>query len=217
MFSFPFKFTKKISALSSQNKDLIFYWIFLRLTAVECEWGMLPISHSSPFFLRSKRRGKQLGQGTLHWGGRAGGLSFGRGPKGDWKLRLHSGFSADSLIRRGNWVGYGHAAHFQDTGGVPWQDHELFQRGTLAKGRAVKCNTIFTGIWSNINSIWHFIYSVSPSIRFFRGGGGREGGGRKEKREEKRDTKALRWVFRPLDEHDASPQIVSSSPPAPSH
>ena len=40
-----------------------------------------------------------------------------------------------------------------------------------------------------------------------RGGGG-EGEERKGKREEKPDTKALRRVFRPLDEHDVS-QITS--------
>ena len=34
---------------------------------------------------------------------------------------------------------------------------------------------------------------------------GGEGEERKEKREEKPDTEALRQVFRPLDEHDASP------------
>ena len=40
------------------------------------------------------------------------------------------------------------------------------------------------------------------------GGGGGKGEERKGKREEKPDTKALRRVFRPLDEHDASLQIV---------
>ena len=44
----------------------------------------------------------------------------------------------------------------------------------------------------------------SLSIRLFGGGGGK-GEERKGKREEKPDTKALRRVFRPLDEHDASP------------
>ena len=44
----------------------------------------------------------------------------------------------------------------------------------------------------------------SLSIRLFRGGGG-EGEERKGKREEKPDTKALSRVFRPLNEHDASP------------
>ena len=48
---------------------------------------------------------------------------------------------------------------------------------------------------------------VSLSIRLFGegGGGGGEEEERKGKREEKPDTKALRRVFRPLDEHDATP------------
>ena len=50
------------------------------------------------------------------------------------------------------------------------------------------------------------LYS-SLSIRLFGegGGGGGEEEERKGKREEKPDTKALRRVFRPLDEHDATP------------
>ena len=47
----------------------------------------------------------------------------------------------------------------------------------------------------------------SLSIRLFGGGKEEE---RKGKREEKADTKALRRVFRPLDEHDAWPQRVAN-------
>ena len=50
-------------------------------------------------------------------------------------------------------------------------------------------------------------FLVSLSIRLFGGGGG-GGGGREEG--EKPDTKVLRRVFRPLDEDDASPQIVAN-------
>ena len=53
----------------------------------------------------------------------------------------------------------------------------------------------------------------SLSIRLFGGGGGGGGGeGDREegKKGEKPDTKALRRVFRPLDEHDASSQIVAN-------
>ena len=49
------------------------------------------------------------------------------------------------------------------------------------------------------------ITSLAWVSGFSGGGGGEEGEERKGKREEKPDTKALRWVFRPLDEHDASP------------
>ena len=48
----------------------------------------------------------------------------------------------------------------------------------------------------------------SLSIKLFGeagGGGGGEEEERKGKREEKPDRKALRRVFRPLDEHDATP------------
>ena len=41
-------------------------------------------------------------------------------------------------------------------------------------------------------------------------GGGKGGVKRGKEREEKPDTKALRQVFRPLDEYDASPQIVAN-------
>ena len=52
---------------------------------------------------------------------------------------------------------------------------------------------------------YQFIMRSSLSIRLFLGGGEREGEERKGKREEKPDTEALRRVFRPLEEHDASP------------
>ena len=51
---------------------------------------------------------------------------------------------------------------------------------------------------------------TSLSIRLFGGGGGGEREERKGKREEKPDTKALRRVFRPLDENDASPYIEAN-------
>lgn len=121
--------------------------LFLQIRIITFIWINLVCVQMSftcfHFSLRPKWRGKQLGQGPLYWGGRASGLSFGRGSQGDWKLRLHSGLSADSLIRRGNWVGHGHSTHFQDTRGVPWQDHELVQRGAFAKGTPALCN-----IWS---------------------------------------------------------------------
>ena len=58
----------------------------------------------------------------------------------------------------------------------------------------------------------HINLGGSLSIRLLGtgGGGGRGGEERKGKREEKPDTNPLRRVFRPLDEHDASPQIVAN-------
>lgn len=75
-------------------------------------------------FCRSKRGRKQLGQGSLHRGSRAGGLGSGCREKGVRELWLPAGLSAHSLAGWRHRFRDGHVAHQQDSWGVPWPHHE---------------------------------------------------------------------------------------------
>ena len=57
-------------------------------------WTFRPALPSRQLRLRSNRSRKQLGKGTLHWGGWVDWLSSGCGSKGGWRLRLPSRISA---------------------------------------------------------------------------------------------------------------------------
>merc|ERR1712083_422016 len=78
--------------------------------------------------------GKQLGQGTLHRGGRACRQCAGRGQERGRELRLSPGLPVDPLLGRGHRVWHGNSPHLQDQRGIPGQDHEHLQRGPQPQG-----------------------------------------------------------------------------------
>lgn len=63
---------------------------------------------------RPERSWKQLGQGPLHRGSRAGGLRPGRSEERGRELRLPSGLPAHSLPGRWHWLWHGHPPHQQN-------------------------------------------------------------------------------------------------------
>ena len=77
---------------------------------------------------------QQLGQGSLHRGGRVGGQRHWCCQKGEWSLWLSPGVPTSPLLGRWNWVWYGNTSHLQDQGGVSRQDHEHILRHPLPQG-----------------------------------------------------------------------------------
>ena len=82
----------------------------------------------------SVRGRQQLGQGSLHGGGRAGGLRPRRGQEGGRGLRLSAGLPADSLTWWWDRLRHGNSPHLQDQRGIPRPDHEQLLRGAQPQG-----------------------------------------------------------------------------------
>lgn len=86
------------------------------------------------FSFRSEWCWKQLGQGSLHRGSWAGGLSPGCGPQRIRELWLPAGFPAHPLTWWRNWIWYGNPAHQQDPRRVPRPYYEHLQCGAFPQG-----------------------------------------------------------------------------------
>lgn len=86
------------------------------------------------FSFRSEWCWKQLGQGSLHRGSWAGGLSPGCGPQRIRELWLPAGFPAHPLTWWRNWIWYGNPAHQQNPRRVPRPYYEHLQCGAFPQG-----------------------------------------------------------------------------------
>lgn len=100
------------------------FWFKEKCYSLEC--------HS--FSFRSEWCWKQLGQGSLHRGSRAGGLGTGCGPQRIRELWLPAGFPAHPLTWWRNWIWYGNPAHQQDPRRVPRPYYEHLQCGAFPQG-----------------------------------------------------------------------------------
>ena len=97
-------------------------------------WTFRPALPSRQLRLRSNRSRKQLGKGTLHWGGWVDWLSSGCGSKGGWRLRLPSRISALPFPWWRHWCRHGNLVDLQGARRVPRSYHGNILRDSFAKG-----------------------------------------------------------------------------------